>query len=104
MSRNYERGVKLEYRVKKFYEDLGYFVVRSAGSHSIADLVVIGYGKVYLVQCKAMPVNKIKRSEVLELIKTCEKYGAIPVLVYKKNHENEIVGGEENLLKLVEQK
>jgi Holliday junction resolvase len=98
MNINYKRGVALEYKVKQLYEELGYFVVRSAGSHSIADLVAIDHGMVYLVQCKAEPLKKIKKEEVLKLIETCKKYGATPVLVYKEKHKIRAVEREENIL------
>jgi len=38
--------------VKKHFEEKGYYVIRSAGSHGIADLVAIGSGGVYLIQVK----------------------------------------------------
>ena len=58
MVTNYERGRNFEYRVKKFFESLGYFVVRSAGSHTMCDLVCLKpdlldmCSTVRLVQCK----------------------------------------------------
>jgi Holliday junction resolvase len=104
MNINYRRGVALEYIVKKSFESYGFFVVRSAGSHSIADLVAIGYGTTYLVQCKAVPVSKVKRFEILELIKTCEKCGATPVLVVKGERGKEVVIGKNKILKLLEKK
>ena len=40
-NRNYIKGRKLEYELKKMYEEMGCVVVRSAGSHSVVDLVVM---------------------------------------------------------------
>lgn len=58
MVTNYERGRNFEYRVRDFFRDLGYFVVRSSGSHGVADLVCLRSSRyslgcdVVLVQCK----------------------------------------------------
>ena len=38
---NYKRSRKREYLVQKKYESEGWFVVRSAGSHGVADLIAI---------------------------------------------------------------
>lgn len=53
----YTRGANYERLMKKRLEALGYYVVRSAGSHGVADLVAIGAPNTYcvpvlLVQCK----------------------------------------------------
>jgi Holliday junction resolvase len=40
----YGRGRALEYQMKDKLEKQGYFVVRAAGSHGVADLVAIDYG------------------------------------------------------------
>jgi len=50
----YASGRRFEWRVKRFLERRGWFVVRSAGSHGIADLVALRRGcPPMLVQCKA---------------------------------------------------
>ena len=58
---NYNKGRKLEYRVRDFYKDKGFEVFRTAGSHSLADIICISSGftlgnaevpQVILVQCK----------------------------------------------------
>lgn len=41
MNRNYTLGRAFEYKRKKFWESIGWTVVRSAGSHSFADLVLL---------------------------------------------------------------
>ena len=40
-NRNYERGRRFEYKVKKYYENKGYTVLRTSGSHGFADLVAV---------------------------------------------------------------
>ena len=50
---NYRRGRAKEYRVKKKYEKCGYYVVRTAGSHGVCDLVAFGKcGNVLPIQVK----------------------------------------------------
>ena len=50
---NYNKGRAFEYKVKQLLEERGFYVVRSAGSHGIVDLVAIGKEQVNLVQCKS---------------------------------------------------
>lgn len=52
-NRNYERGRRWEYKVKKEWEKRDYMVLRTAGSHGPFDLVAVKWG-LYpsLIQCK----------------------------------------------------
>ena len=52
VNRNYRRGRAKEYRIKKKYEKCGYYVIRTAGSHSVCDLVAFRHGAVIPIQCK----------------------------------------------------
>jgi len=49
---NYRRGADLERAAKHYLEDNGYYVIKSAGSKGIADLVAIKPGETLYVQCK----------------------------------------------------
>jgi Holliday junction resolvase len=55
---HYQRGANFERKVKEYYESEGYYVIRSAGSHGVADLVCIrrlkriSHPEIILVQCK----------------------------------------------------
>lgn len=40
-NKNYKRGRAKEYRIKKQLEHEGWFVIRSAGSHSPVDLIAL---------------------------------------------------------------
>jgi len=51
-SANYRRGADLERAAKHYLEDNGYYVIKSAGSKGIADLVGIKPGEILYVQCK----------------------------------------------------
>jgi Holliday junction resolvase len=65
---NYRRGADFERRVCKYFEKTGHFVIRSAGSHGIIDLVAIKGGEVSLVQCKINGVlSKAARLQLVEL-------------------------------------
>ena len=81
-NKNYQNGRALEYRVKKWLEADNWFVVRSSGSHGIADLVSIKKGKVCLIQCKTN--GHISVEERRELIKVAKSIGAIPMLASTK--------------------
>ena len=49
-NRRYEKGYRLELEAKKILEDMGYYVIRSAGSHSAVDLVAVEPLLVVLIQ------------------------------------------------------
>lgn len=63
MASQYQRGATAERRVKKYFEERGYFVVRSAGSHSPVDLVAVLDGKVTFVQVKSGQAKMTKAEE-----------------------------------------
>ena len=49
---SYRKGANFERKVKKLFEEAGFTVVRSAGSHSDADLLVKELN--LAIQCKAL--------------------------------------------------
>lgn len=51
---NYNRGVEIEHKAVKEFRNVGYLAQRTAGSHSLWDVTVVGKYKVLLVQCKRM--------------------------------------------------
>ena len=67
MSR-YSVGANFERTVKKKLEKENWYVLRSAGSHSIVDLVCFRDGEVRLVQCKVDGyLSPNERKQLLEL-------------------------------------
>jgi Archaeal holliday junction resolvase (hjc). len=70
MNKNYVKGRNKEYRIKRKLEEQGYYVIRSAGSHSLFDLIGIHKEKreILLVQVKTKIDRKIE-----ELYKNLEK-------------------------------
>jgi Holliday junction resolvase len=67
MRTNYHRGAEREHYIKKKLEKQGYFVIRSAGSHSPVDLVALKKGEIRLIQSKkskyVRPAEKKKIEE-----------------------------------------
>lgn len=72
MNKNYTSGRRFEYRVKKYLEKKGYYVMRSAGSKSPFDLIAIpkhnhtcGSGlNILLIQCKhGTKISKAEREK-----------------------------------------
>ncbi len=51
-NRHYDRGRRFEYRIARLYREQGWFVFRSAGSHSPADLVCARAGEIIAIQCQ----------------------------------------------------
>lgn len=63
VNKNYLAGRRFEYKVKKYYENKGYTVLRTSGSHGFADLVAIKRQDhlihILFIQCKNHnPTNK----------------------------------------------
>ena len=90
MATNYQRGADFERTVAKDIESHGYVTVRSAGSHSPADLLaarstllsaLYGYSEVVAVQCKRD--GRLDPDEWNEFWEWCRKGGAIPILASK---------------------
>lgn len=79
----YRRGAGFENRVKDDMEDAGYYVVRSAGSQGVADLVALDMllpaARPVMVQCKldtgTMSVDAWNRFLVV-----ADQCGAVPLL------------------------
>ena len=81
----YRKGANFERRVKKFFEKLGYYVVRSAGSHGLFDLVAVKKKVVLGVQCKVD--GRLSKEEERKLRNAYEEYGIVPVLAYREGRK-----------------
>jgi Holliday junction resolvase len=73
-NRNYQRGRAFEYKVKKHYESLGWFVVRAAGSKGPADLLAVpGWDDpaigVMTIQCKTRRPTEADKTKLREFSK-----------------------------------
>jgi len=89
-NKNYVKGRAFEYKTKKEYEKKGYLVFRTAGSHSVADLIAVPpiswthEWNPILIQCKTTKDKNIKnltkvrtkyKKDVSELQKVAHEYG-----------------------------
>ena len=65
-NKNYIRGRAKEYRIKKKFEKMGYVCIRSAGSHSFADIIAVHPIKMSIVfiQCKPKKYSHKKADEL----------------------------------------
>jgi len=82
VNKNYIKGRNAEYYFKKKLESQGYAVIRTAGSHSPADLIAGNGNLVYAIQVKASK-KKLSKDEQNELIEFAKKIRAVPVLIKK---------------------
>lgn len=81
-SRNYQNGATFERQCKEDLEANGYAVMRSAGSHSPADLVAMRKGRATLgIQCKRN--GRLDPGEWNEFVDWCALAGIAPVLAEK---------------------
>ena len=81
MSTNYEKGRSFEYRVKRVLEDAGYYVVRSASSQGVADLVgVKSVAFPLMVQCKHN--CGLSTHDILSMSLLIIEFGIHPVLAH----------------------
>ena len=81
----YSIGANFERACKKKLEKENWYVLRSAGSHSIVDLVCFRGGEVRLVQCKIDGyISPIEREQLLEL---ADENGFCAYLVKREGKE-----------------
>jgi len=88
-NKNYNSGRNFEYRVKKYLESKGYLVFRSAGSHSIADLIAFPKSSwqfsTLLIQCKHH--GKISKVELKKGSNAEQKHDFIFVVAEMKKRK-----------------
>ena len=88
VNKNYLSGRRFEYKVKKLYEQAGYTVLRTSGSHGFADLVAVKNGarkQILFIQCKNRKATKSELDKLHEyewLITTTAEMSASVVMVY----------------------
>lgn len=61
----YKKGRSFEYFIKEKLEKRGFYVIRSAGSHTLFDLIAISDTKILLIQCKKYKNMTFKRANSL---------------------------------------
>ncbi len=75
-------GANVEREVKKYYEKLGYYVIKSGGSLGQADLVAIKGKELLFIQATKTKSNKTNK-ELLELVDLAEHNNARAIFAYK---------------------
>ena len=86
-SANYRRGADLERAAKHYLEDNGYYVIKSAGSKGVADLVAIKPGETLYVQCKLD--GYLTPAERVKFRKTALHFGAVPLVAWWRKEGRE---------------
>lgn len=77
----YKKGASFENQVKDILNEDGWFAIRSAGSHSIIDVLAIKVDEKWFIQCRTS--GNLSGAERIELIALAEKHKAVPILAYK---------------------
>ncbi len=81
MKTAYRKGRRAEYLLKKELEEAGWFVVRSAGSRGVVDLVALKDDQVLLIQVQmGSYISYEKRQQLKELASRVK--GKVVVAVY----------------------
>lgn len=83
MTSSYRKGADFERRVKARLEEQGYTVFRSAGSHTLVDLIAFKEdGKVLFVQCKGGKRGMTK-AQIEEFRVFAERFGCTAMLALR---------------------
>jgi len=84
MVHKYKKGYIFELKTKKDWEQRGYAVVRSSGSHSPVDLIAMKDKSCIQIQCKNME-RKISRVEKQEITEWANATGFPVLIMYKSD-------------------
>lgn len=79
---NYIKGRGFEYRVKRKLEEKGFLVYRLAGSKPF-DLIAIGFGEIYAVECKKRDLTTKELNKIIGKLWAMIKPPLKPVIAYK---------------------
>ena len=85
---SYRKGYKFEREVKKFLEDVGYCVIRSAGSKK-PDMIAGKKGNVLVIECKYVSKNVVylSKKEVDNLRHVAKQFNAEPAILVKRRRK-----------------
>ena len=79
---SYSKGRHFEYTTRRNLESKGFVVFRSAGSRSVADLIALRVGEVWLVQCKTDGyMSPLERDN---FARVADELGVVPMLASRK--------------------
>lgn len=78
----YTDGRRFEYAVRNDLEADGYWVMRSAGSKTKADLIAIKPGQILIIQCKQD--GRVSPAERIEVRRIAAMIDGVPILAHKQ--------------------
>jgi Holliday junction resolvase len=82
---SYSKGRHFEYTTRRHLESKGFVVFRSAGSHSVADLIALRAGEVWLVQCKSDGyMSPLERRNFVEV---AAELGVVAIVASRKGRK-----------------
>ena len=67
MVKTYAKGCRLENRARTMLEKQGYYVIRSAGSKGVIDLVAVSWRGIKLIQVKSRGISKAEVDAIMDL-------------------------------------
>jgi len=82
---SYKKGYRFEREIFNLFQSSGYYVIRSAGSHGVFDLIAIKNGVCFGIQCKYN--NHLNKREEYAMKLAFKEYGIIPIYAYRKPRE-----------------
>jgi len=89
MGTSYKKGRRFEQYIKEKLVKKGYYVVRSASSKGVFDLIAFApveeRKEILGIQCKF--VKSMTKHEKQEIIQTAKRYGLTPVLATRFNNK-----------------
>lgn len=91
-NRNYEKGRRYEYKIKKELEKQGYTVLRTSGSHGFADLVAVKPKEIRFIQCKAQKAAKKEITKLLAYAGLTASLASVSVEMIEKDKKDK--GGQ----------
>ena len=95
-NRNYKRGYNFENYCQNVYQDKGYHVTRSAGSHGMADLIIVSpQGSFYFAQCKRTKkqLKEFTKKQKEEFYNYCIYFKALPLVLIKMRKSKKYIDG-----------
>ena len=67
MVKTYAKGCRLENRARTILEKQGHYVIRSAGSKGLIDLVAVKWNGIKLIQVKSRGILKAEIDAIMDL-------------------------------------
>jgi len=86
----YRRGYRIERIARKNLEDQGYYVIRSAGSKGLFDLIAINQREVKLIQIKKGRIDR-GETERLKEFTNCPANARKEIWIWKRGRFEQIV-------------